>query len=98
MLYDNAQLVSLYSLAYQYLRSPLYKEIVFSSLAFAERELYSPEGLFYSSLDADSEGKEGKFYAWTSDEIKAIPVENAALLMEFFHVTTKGNWEDGMNI
>jgi uncharacterized protein len=98
MLYDNAQLISLYSHAYQYFRNPLYQEIVFSTIAFIERDLYSPGGLFYSSLDADSEGMEGRFYTWTSEEIKALTGENAALFMEFFHVTTNGNWEEGMNI
>ena len=98
MLYDNAQLVSLYSHAYQYFRNPLYKEVVYSTLKFIERDLTAPGGLFYSSLDADSEGKEGTFYVWRSEEIMAWLGENAGLFMEFFDVTPDGNWENGLNV
>ena len=56
MLYDQAQLVSVYSLVYQKTKNPLYKKIVYETLEFVERELTSEEGTFYCSLDADSEG------------------------------------------
>jgi uncharacterized protein YyaL (SSP411 family) len=69
MLYDNAQLISLYSEAYQYTPDPIYRDIVYESLNFVERELTSAENGFYSALDADSEGVEGKFYTFTKDEI-----------------------------
>ncbi len=72
MLYDNAQLVELYSEAFRTDPNPLYKRVVAETLAYTKREMTSPEGGFYSALDADSNHKEGEFYVWTSDEIKAI--------------------------
>lgn len=72
MLYDNAQLVELYSEAYRHDPKPLYKRVVAETLGFVKREMTSPEGGFYSALDADSNGKEGEFYVWTADEIKQV--------------------------
>ena len=98
MLYDNGQLISLYSHAFQLTGNPLYKRIVFETIGFIKRELTSPEGGFYSSLDADSEGKEGKFYVWTKDEIQKILGKDAALFDDYFGITDRGNWESGENI
>ncbi|MFK7972057.1 MAG: thioredoxin domain-containing protein [Bacteroidia bacterium] len=99
MLYDNGQMVSLYSEAWQALPEehplrPLYKRIVFDTLEFIARELTSPEGAFYASLDADSEGVEGKFYTWSFDEIKAVLGEKTASFTEYYNVQPHGNWEE----
>ena len=98
MLYDNAQLVSLYSHAFQLTGNPLYKKIVYETVEFVKRELTSDEGGFYSSLDADSEGKEGKFYVWTKDEIEKLLGKDADLFDDYFGITESGNWESGENI
>jgi uncharacterized protein YyaL (SSP411 family) len=98
MLYDNGQLVSLYSHAFQLTQNPLYKQIVYETIAFIKRELTSSEGGFYSSLDADSEGEEGKFYVWSEDEIKEILGDDAAIFNDYFGITKKGNWEPAKNI
>ena len=98
MLYDNAQLVSLYSHAFQLTGDSLYKDVVYETLAFIEREMSSPEGAFYSSLDADSEGEEGKFYVWEAGEVDEVLDQNAEQFKNFFQVSASGNWENGQNI
>ena len=98
MLYDNAQLVSLYSHAWQLTKNPLYKNIVYQTLDFIKREMTSSEGGFYSSLDADSEGEEGKFYEWTKEEVESVLGKEAPLFLEYFDMTKSGNWENGENV
>lgn len=98
MLYDNAQLISLYSHAFQITKNPLYKQIVYETVAFIKRELTSPDGAFYSSLDADSEGAEGKYYVWTEKEIKELLGQDAGIFSDYFGITNDGNWEQGTNI
>jgi uncharacterized protein YyaL (SSP411 family) len=94
MLYDNAQLVSLYSEAYQKFNNPLYKQTVIQTLEWIERELTGPDGEFYSALDADSDGEEGKFYVWKKEELQAIiPEADWASFQSYYHVNTKGFWE-----
>lgn len=97
MLYDNAQLISLYAHAWQVTHNPLFRKTAISSIKFVTRELYSGEA-FYSSLDADSEGEEGKFYSWTYDEIHQILGNNAILFCEYYGISKSGNWEHGKNI
>lgn len=94
MLYDNAQLLSLYAEAYQYSRAPRFKEVVDETIVWLEREMTSRVGLFYSALDADSEGVEGKFYVWDKAEFDEVMGEDAALLHDYFDVTATGNWEE----
>ncbi|TKC06340.1 thioredoxin domain-containing protein [Pedobacter frigoris] len=94
MLYDNGQLISLYAEAYQYSRNPLFKDIVAETVVWLEREMTSEVGLFYSALDADSEGVEGKFYVWDKAEFKATVGKDADLLADYYHVTGEGNWEE----
>ena len=98
MLYDNAQLISLYSQAYKLIHNPFYKNIIEETIAFCDRELKSPEDGYYSSLDADSDGEEGKFYAWTAAEIDTLLEEDSEMFKTYFGVTTRGNWENGKNV
>ena len=95
MLYDNAQLVSLYSDAFLKFREPIYKEIVFETLDFVERELYDDSGAFYSALDADSEGEEGKFYVWKEEELKKLIKTNYKIFKDYFNINKVGLWENG---
>ena len=99
MLYDNGQLVSLYSHAYQLEKDPKYKEVIQQTLEFIAREMTDSSGGFYSSLNADSEGEEGKFYVWTGDEIKAVvSPESIDFVLDYYNITSEGNWEKGNNI
>ena len=95
MLYDNGQLVSLYSEGYLKFKKTLYKEIVFESLEFVERELLDETGAFYSALDADSEGKEGKFYVWNETELKLFIREDFDIFKDYYNINNKGLWEHG---
>jgi uncharacterized protein YyaL (SSP411 family) len=94
MLYDNAQLVSLYAEGFVFCGDPLYPKIINETLDFVERELTSPEGGFYSALDADSEGVEGKFYTFTRSEILELLGDEADLFCIYFNLTDEGNWEE----
>lgn len=93
MLYDNAQLVILYSLAYQLTKKPLYKDVVYETLGFIARDMTSAEGTFYSALDADSEGKEGKYYVWRIDELKRLLGEGSSIFFEYYNINSTGFWE-----
>lgn len=98
MLYDNAQLLSLYSETYRLTKEPLYKTIVEETTAFIERELRGESGGVYSSLDADSEGEEGKFYVWKKDELDVLLKEQPEAIQAYYSVKPSGNWEHGTNI
>jgi len=98
MLYDNAQLLSLYSHGYQVLKKAAYKDIVFETFNFINRELRSPAGVYFSSLDADSDGEEGKFYVWSYNELSEILTDGSKDFNTVFNVSQNGNWESGKNI
>jgi uncharacterized protein YyaL (SSP411 family) len=100
MLYDNAQLCEVYADAYRRTKSPLYKRVLEGTMAFVARELTAPEGGFYSALDADSEGEEGKFYVWTAREIDAVLAdkEDAALFKKVYGADGKPNFEGKYHI
>jgi uncharacterized protein YyaL (SSP411 family) len=93
MLYDNAQLARAYLHAYQITNDPFFKRIVTETLDFIARELTHPDGGFYSSLDADSEHEEGKFYVWTQDEIRSALKEDSDFFEAAYGITARGNWE-----
>jgi uncharacterized protein YyaL (SSP411 family) len=98
MLYDNALLVRAYLDAWQVTKEPAFRRVVEETLGFVGRELRAPEGGFYASLDADSEGEEGKFYLWTLAELAAVlGPETAGRIARAFDVTAAGNFE-GSNI
>jgi len=86
-------LVDLLTLVWQETKSPLYRQRIEETLGWAAREMLTPEGGFASSLDADSEHEEGKFYVWSEAEIDAVLGERAALFKRFYDVDTEGNWE-----
>lgn len=93
MLYDNALLARAYLHAWQVTRNPFYKRIVIETLDFIAKEMTHEQGGFYSSLDADSEGEEGKFYVWTQAEIQNILGEDYEFFEAAYGITAKGNWE-----
>jgi uncharacterized protein len=98
MLYDNALLVPVYLHAALLTRDPLYRRVVTETLDWVTREMVDEAGGFYSTLDADSEGHEGKFYVWTLDELTALlGDEDAPLVAAYYDVTRRGNFE-GTNI
>jgi len=95
MLYDNAQLLRIYSQAYLITREPLYKTVVEESARYLLREMHQPEGGFYSTQDADSEGEEGKFFVWTLAEIDALlGAEDGEVFARMYDVTEDGNFEE----
>jgi uncharacterized protein YyaL (SSP411 family) len=99
MLYDNALLVHCYLEAFQAAGEPFYREVVEETLGWVLREMTSPDGPFYSTLDADSEGEEGKFYVWTAAEIEQVlGREDAELFAAVYGIEPEGNWEHGQNI
>ncbi len=100
MLYDNALLLQLYSEAFQKFHKESYKKVIEETAEFILKELYDAQtGAFYSALDADSEGEEGKFYVWTKKELsELLPEKHRELFLEFYNITEQGNFEHGKNV
>lgn len=99
MLYDNAQLIDLLTLAWQGTGSPLYRQRVFETVEWTLREMVAEGGAFAASLDADSEGEEGRFYTWDAEEIAALlSPPDAIRFARAYDLRPEGNWEGGSTI
>ena len=99
MLYDNAQLISLYSDAYLITKNESYKNIVYETINFVLQELTDSNGGFYSSIDADSksldgEEKEGAYYIWTESELRSLLKDEFKLFADYYNINKYGYWED----
>lgn len=97
MLYDNALLARVYLHAWQITHNDVYRRIAEQTLDYVGREMTDPRGGFYSTQDADSEGHEGKFYVWSSEEIRVVLSDAAPLFLDAYGVTERGHFE-GKNI
>ncbi|MFK7951343.1 MAG: thioredoxin domain-containing protein [Ekhidna sp.] len=93
MLYDNGQLLSLYANGYKITKNDKFKRTILETASWLQREMLDKSGGFYSALDADSEGVEGKFYVWTHDEVKQLAGEDFELIEAYYDVRPHGNWE-----
>lgn len=98
MLYDNAQLISVYAEAYQLTGDEEYRQVVYETFGWLKREMTHSLGGFYAALDADSEGVEGKFYVWRYPEAVAVLGAAANEVCAYYNITPNGNWEHGTNI
>tara|TARA_Y100000739_G_scaffold155912_1_gene134613 strand:+ start:7339 stop:9360 length:2022 start_codon:yes stop_codon:yes gene_type:complete len=99
MLYDNAQLISLYSDAYLITKNESYKNVVYETINFVLQELTDSNGGFYSSIDADSksldgEEKEGAYYIWTESELRSLLKDEFKLFADYYNINKYGYWED----
>ena len=93
MLYDNAQLARVYLHAWQVTGNPEYRDVVEATLDYVAREMTHPDGGFFSTQDADSEGEEGKFFVWSVDEVDELLGDDATLFRDAYDISRNGNWE-----
>ena len=98
MLYDNAQLMTLYAEAYALTKDDEFKTVLVETFEWLQTEMMDGQGGFYSALDADSEGVEGKFYVWTMDELKSVLGDDADPVLDYYSIKEEGNWEPQKNI
>ncbi|KAH3766642.1 thioredoxin domain protein [Pelomyxa schiedti] len=98
MLYDQATTLMAYTEAFQATGNEFYAETAREIITYVTNYLQSPEGVFYSAEDADSEGVEGKFYVWRADEIQELLGKDADIFMQCYHIKPAGNFEHGENI
>ena len=98
MLYDNAQLISLYTAAFVKFKTPLYKQVAIETIDFCMKDFLQAGEGFQSAFDADSEGVEGKYYCFSKEEIAHVLGNDAALFCSYFEITENGNWEENVNI
>ncbi len=99
MLYDNGQLLSVYARAFRQNPNLVYALVVRETIDWLTRELCDPTGLYYSSLDADSEGEEGTFYVWSYTDLRRLLTpEELTLAEQVYQITPEGNWEHGKNV
>lgn len=95
MLYDNAQLLSVYAQAFMLTNDARYRAVVYKTSAFINRELSDVVGGYYASLDADSEGEEGKFYVWGFEELKTLLGDGFEKFCRYYDIEEAGNFEHG---
>lgn len=98
MLYDNAQLLTVYAHGYQLTKRPMYKSVIEKTIGWIDREMTDKKGGIYASLDADSEGVEGKFYCWYYDELKEILGTDFDFIKDVYNIEKEGNFEHEMNV
>ncbi|MBE9461842.1 thioredoxin domain-containing protein [Dyadobacter subterraneus] len=97
MLYDNAQLLGIFAEAYSLTQNSLYADRVTKTISWLGSEMLGPDGGFYSALDADSEGIEGRFYIWKKAELQSILGDDFDWFSKLYNISAHGNWEDGYN-
>lgn len=98
MLYDNAQLISLYSQAYKVFKKPLYARVVHQTIEWLQREMQDFDGVYHAAIDADSQGEEGLYYCWSLQEYKDALNENYDFASDLYAFNDRGHWEDGKYI
>lgn len=97
MLYDNAQLLSVYAQAFRWFKNDLYQDTIYQTFDWLQKEMKAQDGGYYSALDADSEGIEGKYYVWTLNELKQILGKDLQPFADYYQCKDYGNWENGNN-